>query len=132
METINERIAWLVSNNRKCNTKTSFAKEIGISQPFLSQVCNGDRAPSDRTIADICRVFGVNKAWLETGTGDPFQEVSRSDYLAEVFGGILSGHKSEKNAFIEAVAQLPDELFPVFVKSWIEAAERMKETLEQK
>ena len=92
----------------------------------------GERIPSDRTIADICRVFGVNKIWLETGAGEPFQEVSRSEKLAEIFGGILSGHKSEKNAFIEAVAQLPDELFPVFVKAWIEAAEQMKKSLEEK
>ena len=131
MATINERIAWLVSNNKKCTTKTGFAKEIGISQPFLSQICSGDRIPSDRTIADICRVFGVNKIWLETGSGEPFQEMSRAEKLAEVFGGILAGNKSEKNAFIEAVAQLPDDLFPVFVQAWIEAAEQMKKSLEK-
>ena len=131
MSTFAERVAKIVAE--KCNgNRSEFARAVGITPAYAAQICKGDRVPSDRTIADICRVFGVNKAWLETGSGDPFQEVSRSEYLAEVFGGILAGHKSEKNAFIEAVAQLPDELFPVFVKSWIEAAERMKETLEQK
>ena len=126
------RTKLLVERDKRKYTQKAFAEVLGISENFVWQIEKGERTPSDRTIADICREFKVNKAWLETGTGDPFQEVSRSEYLAEVFGGILAGHKSEKNAFIEAVAQLPDELFPVFVKSWIEAAERMKETLEQK
>ena len=113
-------------------TQDEFAQKIGLSRNFIWMIEKGERIPSDRTIADICRVFGVNKIWLETGAGEPFQEVSRSEKLAEIFGGILSGHKSEKNAFIEAVAQLPDELFPVFVKAWIEAAEQMKKSLEEK
>ena len=117
MATINERIAWLVSNNKKCTTKTGFAKEIGISQPFLSQICSGDRIPSDRTIADICRVFGVNKVWLETGSGEPFQEISREEKIAEALGGVLADHESAKSRIIRALALIPDEYFP--------AAERM-------
>lgn len=124
-----ERISFVISNSGK--TKTEFAKELKVSAAFVSQMCSGASKPSDRTIADICRIFNVNKMWLETGAGEPFQKMSRSEKLAEIFGGILSGHKSEKNAFIEAVAQLPDELFPVFVKAWIEAAEQMKKSLEE-
>ena len=124
-----DRISLVISHSGK--TKTAFAKDINVSAAFVSQMCSGAAKPSDRTIADICRVFGVNKVWLETGTGEPFQEQTKAEKLAEVFGGILAGHKSEKNAFIEAVAQLPDELFPVFVQAWIEAAEQMKKSLEK-
>ena len=131
MKTIAERVIELV--NIKGGNMSEFARKIEVTPAYISKLKNEPtRVPSDLVIERICREFSVNRAWLETGSGDPFQEVSRSEYLAEVFGGILAGHKSEKNAFIEAVAQLPDELFPVFVKSWIEAAERMKETLEQK
>lgn len=124
-----DRISLVISHSGK--TKTAFAKDINVSAAFVSQMCSGAAKPSDRTIADICRVFGVNKIWLETGSGEPFQEMSRAEKLAEVFGGILAGHKSEKNAFIEAVAQLPEEVFPVFVQAWIEAAEQMKKSLEE-
>ena len=124
-----DRISLVISHSGK--TKTAFAKDINVSAAFVSQMCSGAAKPSDRTIADICRVFGVNKVWLETGSGEPFQEMSRAEKLAEVFGGILAGNKSEKNAFIEAVAQLPDDLFPVFVQAWIEAAEQMKKSLEK-
>ena len=130
MENITKRIAWLIAE--KCGgNRSKFARDIGITPAYAAQIYNGDRIPSDRTIADICRVFGVNKVWLETGSGEPFQEMSRAEKLAEVFGGILAGHKSEKNAFIEAVAQLPDDLFPVFVQAWIESAEQMKKSLEK-
>lgn len=112
-------------------TQQAFADQIGFSQNYIWQLEKGERTPSDRTIADICRIFGVDEAWLRDGIGEPFREKSREEELAAVFGSILAGQASQKNAFISAVAQLPDELFPVFVKAWIEAAEEMKKSLEQ-
>jgi transcriptional regulator with XRE-family HTH domain len=41
-------------------TKTDFAKRLGLSQPFVSRICNGESTPSDRTISDICREFGCD------------------------------------------------------------------------
>lgn len=130
MDNITKRIALIVSE--KCNGNRSvFARAIGITPAYAAQIYKGDRMPSDRTVTDICREFSVNRIWLETGAGEPFQEKTRAEKLADVFGDVLSGNKSEKNAFIEAVAQLPDEMFPVFVKAWIEAAEQMKKSLEE-
>ena len=50
-------------------TKTAFGKRIGIGQSMTSMICNGTAKPSDRTIADICREFGISRQWLETGEG---------------------------------------------------------------
>ena len=50
-------------------TKAAFAKKIGVSAPFITQLCNGDANPSTRTIADICREFHIRREWLETGEG---------------------------------------------------------------
>lgn len=124
-----ERIATI---RKKANlSQAEMAERLGLSRNFISLIENGNRIPSDRTVTDICREFSVNRIWLETGAGEPFQEKTRAEKLADVFGDVLSGNKSEKNAFIEAVAQLPDEMFPVFVKAWIEAAEQMKKSLEE-
>ena len=125
-----ERISFVISNSGK--TKTEFAKELKVSAAFVSQMCSGASKPSDRTIADICRIFNVNKLWLETGAGEPFQKMSRSEKLAEIFGSSIAVYGPEKRAFIEAVAQLPEDVFPTFVKAWIEAAEQMKKSLEEK
>lgn len=109
-----------------------FAERLGLSKNFISLLETGARVPSDRTISDICREFGVDRVWLETGVGEPFLPRDKRDDLRAVFADVLSGRPSEKNAFIEAIAQLPDDVFPVLVKSWIAAAEDMKRKLEEK
>ena len=106
------------------------AEKIGLTRNYISLIECGNRVPSDRTISDICREFSVNRAWLETGVGEPFITLGKKEELKAIFSDVLSGRVSDKNAFIEAVAQLPDDVFPVLVKSWIAAAEQMKEKLK--
>lgn len=125
-----DRIRDIRKNHLKLSQK-EFASRLGMSENYIWMIEKGDRVPPDRTISDICRIFGVDEAWLRDGIGEPFREKSREEELAAVFGSILAGQPSQKNAFISAIAQLPDELFPVFVKAWIEAAEEMKKSLEQ-
>lgn len=55
MESINDRIAQCVKDSGL--TKTAFAAKINVSQGFISNLCIGEKVPSDRTIADICREF---------------------------------------------------------------------------
>ena len=130
METIASRII-KICNERANGNMSAFAREIGVTPAYISKLKNEpDRAPRDRTIADICRVFGANRVWLETGVGDPFQPKDKREELKAIFADVLSGRPSEKNAFIEAIAQLPDDVFPVLVKSWIAAAEEMKQKLK--
>ena len=111
-------------------SQAEMADRLGLSRNFISLMENGNRIPSDRTVADICREFGVNRVWLETGVGVPFQPKDKREELKAVFADVLSGRQSDKNAFIEAVAQLPDDVFPVLVKSWIAAAEEMKQKIK--
>lgn len=110
-------------------SQAEMADRLGLSRNFISLMENGNRIPSDRTVADICREFGVNRVWLETGVGEPFQPKDKREELKAVFADVLSGRQSEKNAFIEAMAQLPEDVFPVLVKSWIAAADEMKKKL---
>lgn len=113
-------------------TQEEFAKRINMSRNYIWMIEKGERVPADRTVGDICREFGVNRVWLETGVGEPFQPKDKREELKSVFADVLSGRQSDKNAFIEAVAQLPDDVFPVLVKSWIAAAEEMKQKLKEK
>lgn len=130
METIAERVIQLVK--LKGGNMSEFARKIEVTPAYISKLKNEpSRVPSDLVIERICREYAVDRTWLETGAGEPFREKSREEELAAVFGSILAGQPSQKNAFISAVAQLPDELFPVFVKAWIEAAEEMKKSLSE-
>lgn len=60
-------------------TKTDFAKKLGLSQPFVSRICTGDAIPSDRTVTDICRVFGVREKWLREGDEPMYEPAEEAD-----------------------------------------------------
>lgn len=85
-DTVNNRIKELRTvllkekNNRKY-TQKEFSDILGLSENFIWQIEKGERIPSDRTISDICREFGVNEVWLRTGEGEPFQEESREEQI---------------------------------------------------
>lgn len=82
METINERIAWCVKDSNL--TKTAFAEKINVSQSFISRLVSGEKVPSDRTIADICREFNISEIWLRTGEGDPHIQRDEDEEFLEV------------------------------------------------
>lgn len=70
-------------------TKTKFAEQLNISQAFLSQLTAGQRNPSDRTISDICRVFGVDEHWLRFGSGEMFRQRDRGDEIEDLVRMLL-------------------------------------------
>lgn len=96
-------------------TQAEFAEKIGLSRNYIAMIEIGQREPSDRTIKDICRIFGVNEIWLRTGAGEPFTPLSRSEELAAIFERMEVGADA-KSRLIRAMARMPDEAFPPFVK----------------
>ena len=104
----------LVLQESRC-TKSKAAELLNVSAAYVSQLCSGQREPSDRTIKDICRIFGVNEIWLRTGVGEPFTPLSRSEELAAIFERMEVGDDA-KSRLIQAMARMPDEAFPPFVK----------------
>lgn len=109
MKTINERINYVVSQSKL--TKTAFAKRVNISQAMVSMLCSGSTSPSDRTIADICREFGVDRNWLVDGIGDPFRPVDRNHQIASVLSSAISHNDTARDRLIRAFTQLPDEMY---------------------
>lgn len=82
MGSINNRIAWCVKDSGL--TKTDFAARINISQSFISRLVSGEKLPSDRTIADICREFNISEVWLRTGEGEPHMERDKDEEFLEI------------------------------------------------
>ena len=101
------RISYVIRNSGL--TKTDFAKRLGLSQPFISKVCSGDSTPSDRTIADICREFGCNEAWLRTGKGDPFKERTLEETIMRFAVQINKGSDDFRKAYVAMLANLSDD-----------------------
>lgn len=53
-------------------TQQVFAERIGLKQNSIALIESGKRNISQQAILSICREFGVNKIWLETGHGEMF------------------------------------------------------------
>ena len=123
-----DRISLVIKE--KCKNKTAFARALNVSQAFVSQLCSGASLPSDRTISDICREFNVNREWLETGVGEPFQSKSRDEEIAEIIGKIVYGDESSKARIIRALCMLPDEMFPEAERILIDIVENIKKERE--
>lgn len=108
MNTINDRIALLIKDLGI--TRSSFADRIRVSRPFVSELCSGVKQPSDRTIADIAREFGVSLAWLEGGEGEMYVKRSANEELALLVSNIMSDvDDSFRKRFITLLMALPPE-----------------------
>ena len=96
-------------------TQEKFAAQLGLSRNFLWMIEKGDRVPSDRTIADICREFNVNENWLRTGVGEMFNP---QDEKLAAFVGSLVADDSEpfKRRMVELLADLTPEEWKLLEK----------------
>lgn len=121
---MNERISYIIKSLGI--KKVEFAESLNVSGGFVSQLCSGVSTPSDRTIADICRIFNVNEAWLRTGIGEPFIQLSREDEIASILGSAIAGGTAARDRLIRALARLPDDAFPIIEASILQAAEELQ------
>ena len=64
-------------------TQDQFAKRIGRTKGYISNVENGHTGMSSSTVSSICSAFAVLEEWLLTGTGEMFEreahKVSREE-----------------------------------------------------
>ena len=107
MEPISERIKAIISSVGI--TKTAFAEKINVSQAFVSQLCSGAAQPSERTISDICRVFGVSRIWIRAGEGQMFDKADPDEEFARIMAEIQADDDKIVIAVLKAYWGLNDE-----------------------
>lgn len=96
-------------------TQEKFAAQLGLSRNFLWMIEKGDRVPSDRTIADICREFNVNENWLRTGEGEMFNP--QDEKLAAFIGSLVADDSEPfKRRMVELLADLTPEEWKLLEK----------------
>ena len=109
MPEISERTAKVVDENCRGN-KSAFARAINITPAFAAQLYTGQREPSERTIADICRVFGVSKLWLDTGEGEMYVKRSLNQELDMMVTALMNDADERfKTRFVAALLQVPPD-----------------------
>ena len=107
-------------------SKTKFAERLNVSPAFISQVCSGAREPSDRTITDICREFGVNEVWLRTGEGEPFQQRTKEEEIMRFAVQTVKGTDEFRKALVSMLAKLEPEDWENLSKIYAKLAEEYK------
>ena len=85
---MNERIKQIRKNASL--TQEAFATRLGLTRNFIAQVEMGVKEPSDRTIRDICREFGVNEIWLREGIGDMNVSKDRQHEMAALVHSLMA------------------------------------------
>lgn len=123
MDTLGKRVKRIIVYHG--STMTRFAKDLNISQSMVSKICSDKATPSDRTIADICRVFNINREWLLKGEGAmtdvPSLEAEMREMVA--FDPEDSQYNETLNALISALASIPPIAW-VFVKEYVDGLAR--------
>ena len=107
MAHIGDRISALISNLGI--KKVQFATSINVDQSYISQLTAGKRTPSDRTIADICREFGVSETWLRTGEGEMYIQMNEEDELTQICMEIGASDDELAKAAIRIYWRLSDK-----------------------
>lgn len=82
MSGISERISWCIKDSGL--TKTAFADKLKVSQSYISRLASGEKAPSDRTISDICEKFRISEVWLRNGEGEPHIQINEDSEFIKV------------------------------------------------
>lgn len=90
-------------------TQGEFAIKIGLSRNFIWMLEKGDRVPSDRTIADICREFSISETWLRTGEGEMYRVQSEDDELETIFAEIGASNDALIKAILKAYWKLDEK-----------------------
>ena len=82
---INERLSFIRTQTGL--SVRAFATRLNISGSLISNIENGRREITDRTISDICREFNVSEEWLRTGNGEMFVQTDETliDELAHEY-----------------------------------------------
>lgn len=114
MNDIAGRISELI--NEMDETKSKFAKKLNVSQPFVSQLCSGVSVPSDRTIADICRIYNVNEEWLRNGTGEMFVPRSKNQVITDFLADLIKEDNTFRKNLVETLAELDEDDWEVLAK----------------
>lgn len=80
--------------------QAAFGEALGLSQNYIWMIEAGKREPSERTIRDICREYGVNENWLRTGEGEMYVVRTVEDALGDLFDAVTA---DEPDAFRKRV-----------------------------
>ena len=98
--------------NRLNLTQTEFGEKIGLTRNAIAAYERGNANPTGTAIMAIVTVFHVNRAWLETGEGDMFDQSYEQAETARMIESISDS--PAMRSLLATWAQLSDHNKAVF------------------
>ena len=124
METVGERIKSV--RNMLNLTQQAFSERLGLKRNTIGSYEINAGVPSDRTISDICREFGVNEVWLRTGEGEPFQKETRQEQIMRFATQTVKGSDEFRKAFVSMLAKMDADDWGALEKLFDNLANELK------
>ena len=112
-------------------SQTEFGAGIGVSRSVINNIERGVTEPSDVFLNHLCVVYNVNRAWLETGAGERFEQTTEQDETAKLIESISDS--PAMRSLLAAWAQLSEEnkaVFERFAADYVEDYNRRKAEAE--
>ena len=105
-------------------SQTDFAEKLGCGRGAIKKLEEGKTGISS-TFADlICRIYGCNVVWLETGEGEMFREPTIDEQIAGFVGDVLSDKGDEfQKRVMRILASLGPEGWKA-LSDFLDAAEK--------
>lgn len=72
-------------------SQTDFAEKLGCGRGVIKGIEEGKTDISSAFADLICRIYGCDRIWLETGEGEMFQTPTRDEQITDFVGKTLFG-----------------------------------------
>ena len=90
-------------------SQTDFGRKIGVTRSVLSNLDLGITTLQDPLLSLVCSVFNVRREWLETGSGEMFEQPDTEAPFYNAVGSISNDEPdSFRKRFVVALADLDD------------------------
>lgn len=90
-------------------SQTDFGRKIGVTRSVLSNLDLGITTLQDPLLSLVCSVFNVRREWLETGSGEMFEQPDTEAPFYNAVGSISNDEPdSFRKRFVVALAELDD------------------------
>ena len=90
-------------------TQDEFGRQLGVTRGVITNIEFNKTSPKPLLVDLICKVFCVNKEWVETGAGEIFVKRSPDEELDTIFTEIGASDDRVIKAIIKAYWKLPNE-----------------------
>lgn len=112
-------------------TQAEFGQRLGASRDAISNIEQGRVDASPMICKLVCREFGVDEYWLETGNGSMFREVSDIEKAVDFYMSALAGGNTELDTFKQVFAKELAALLETFgADGWAALQTMIRNTYE--